>query len=212
MRRLYRASFITMTVGCLAGVAAGAPSGLNIIPTADVLAAGEMSLEHEMTGQGRLWGDDSDSFGLLQFGLGRGIEVGVDRGFDPRDWWGNAKWQVQPEDAGKPAVALGIQGLSDGDRAQPYVVMTRSLNALRLHAGAIVIEDDLRWMAGTEVPLGTHLVFQADYTSGRDNSWSYGVAAALSDNVSLTVAHRLGNSGAVDDGYIFNLAWSVRLD
>ena len=121
---------------CLSGIcgqALAAPSRLNIIPTADVLDRGVISLETESAGAGRLWGADCDRFALFQTGIGNGIELGVDRCLDD----------------------------------------------------------------------------PVDYTSGDENSLTYGVALALSEQLGLTLARTEGNSPGTDDGHVANLAWSV---
>jgi hypothetical protein len=186
----------------------GAPSGLNIIPTADILDKGVISLETESAGAGNPWGDDCDSFVLLQFGVGHGIELGIDKCTNDSDSWLNFKWRICDESKGLPAIAFGTQAISDGDRSQHFAVVTKSFGKMRLHTGAIGIDHKTRWMLGVDHPLSDRFTIQADYINGDENSSTFGVALALNDSLSLTVARSLGNAADVDDGYIVNVAWS----
>lgn len=189
----------------------GAPSGLNVMPTADVLDEGVVSLETESDGNARPWGDDCDRFALLQFGVGNGIELGVDRCLNDPNTWVNFKWRVRNESAGSPAVALGTQAVTDNGRPQPYAVTTKSLGRMRVHAGIIDIDHELRWMFGLDRPLGSRVTLQADYISGDENSMTYGVAVSLSNSLSLTLGRTVGKSTETGNGHVFNLAWSTSL-
>jgi len=189
-----------------------APSGLNVIPTADVLGKELVSLEYEVSGKARLWDGDCAGWGLFQIGIGHGLELGLDRCFSDDAWWGNVKWQALAETPRIPAVALGLQGLSKGARPQPYLATTRSIGKMRLHAGAILIGHNLRWMLGLDRPVGRRLTLQADYTSGDENALTYGMSAALTDNLALTLARTSGNSAAIGNGEVLNLAWTIKLD
>ncbi|MHB9035506.1 MAG: hypothetical protein ACYC64_02485 [Armatimonadota bacterium] len=205
-------------IACFVGVvlsngqwAVCAPSGLNVIPTADVLGKGVMSLETESDGNGRPWGDDCDRFALLQFGVGNGIEMGADQCLNDSNAWINFKWRVRNESNGSPAVALGTQAIADNGRPQPYVVTTKSLGKLRLHTGVIDIDRKFRWMLGMDHPLGGRIAFQADYISGNENSMTYGVAVSLSNSLSLTLAKSVPNGTDTGNGHVVNLAWTMPL-
>lgn len=186
-----------------------APSGLNVIPTADVLDQGGISLEAESAGSGRPWSDNCDQFALLQVGVGKGLEIGLDRCLNDSGSWLNVKWQAHQERSGAPGLAFGVQSISAGDKAQPYVVAMRSFGATRIHAGAARMGGRPRWMLGVDRPLGHRVTLQADYISGDENALTYGVAAALTRHLSLTVALSAGNSADAGKGSIINLAWSA---
>ncbi|MCL5105190.1 MAG: YjbH domain-containing protein [Armatimonadetes bacterium] len=187
----------------------GAPSGLNVIPTADVLDKGIASVEMESDGIGRPWGGGCDRFALLQAGIGRGVELGVDRCLDDSDTWVNFKWRARGESGSLPAIALGLQTISEGDRPQPYIATTKSLGLTRLHVGAVDVDGVTRWMLGIDRPLCKLVTFQADNTSGDENSSTYGVAINLSNSLSLTLARSIGNTADTGNGHIINLAWSA---
>lgn len=185
-----------------------APSGLNVIPTADVLDKGDVSLEIESDGRGRPWGDDCDSFSLLQFGVGNGVELGVDQCLNNPDTWINIKWRVCDESGRLPALALGVQGISYDELAQPYIAVLKSIGDTRFHMGAMKIDHKTRLVFGLDRPLGSRVTFQADYTSGDENSTTYGIAVSLSNSLSLTLVRSLGNAVETGNGHIINLAWS----
>ncbi|MHB1455630.1 MAG: hypothetical protein ACYC0V_01815 [Armatimonadota bacterium] len=188
-----------------------APSGLNVIPTADVLDKGVTSLEIESAGNGRPFGDECDSFSLVQIGVGSGIELGVDRCLDDPDTWLNIKWRVRDESDRLPSLAFGIQGIGENGLAQPYIAALKSVGDTRVHTGLIVIDRKTRWTFGLDRPVGSHVTFQADYTSGDENSITYGIAASLSNSLSLTLAKSVGNAGETGNGHIINLAWSTSI-
>lgn len=189
-----------------------APSGLNAIPTTDVLDPGVRSLEMESAGTGNPRGSDCDGVALLQCGIGYGVELGVDRSTSSdSDYWINVKWRVRDETGAVPAVAFGTQSISDGDRPQHFAVATKSFGLTRLHSGIIGIEHKTRWMLGVDHPLGNKFTFMSDYINDDENSATFGLAVNLNDSLSLTVARSLGNSANTGNGYIVNIAWSTAL-
>lgn len=185
-----------------------APSGLNVIPTADVLDEGVMSLETESDGTGNPWGDGCSDFALLEFGVGHGIELGVDKCTSDDGSWLNFKWCVCDETRLLPAIALGTQAISDGGHPQPFAVATKSQGRMRIHAGVIDMDNNTRLMLGLDHPIGNRLTFQTDYISGSENMATYGMTVNLSNSMSLTLARSLGNSVDAGNGYIVNIAWS----
>lgn len=212
MRKLFRNAIYSAIVAMMMGApVSGAPSGLNIIPTADVLDKGVASVEIESDGIGRPWGGDCDRFALLQVGIGWEVELGVDRCLDDPDTWVNFKWRARGESGSLPAIALGLQAISKGERPQPYIATTKSLGATRLHAGAVDVSRRLRWMFGIDRPLCGLVTFQADYVSGDENSSTYGIAINLSNSLSLTLARSIGNTADTGNGHIVNLAWTTSL-
>lgn len=203
-------SFVAVAL-CCGQWAACAPSGLNVIPTTDVLGNREISLEAESDGRGQPWGDDCTRLLLFQIGLGNGFEAGIDHCLDDPELWLNVKWRLQDESTGRPAVACGIQGISNNESAQPYLAIHKSVGSVRLHTGLIVIDRKTRWMGGIDRPLGNRITLQADYINGSENAFTYGVGISLSKNLSLTLGRAVGNSEEIGNGYIVNLACSLHL-
>jgi len=185
----------------------GAPSGLNTIPTADVLDDGAISLEIESSGTGRPWGDDYDHFSLIQLGFQGGVEMGVDMCLTDSSAWLNAKWRLCDESTHIPAIAVGVQSVSDKGRAQPYLIVLRSLGKARVHGGFLRDDGGTRWMAGLDTTLAGMVTFQTDYISGEEDSLTYGIAVPLSRQVSVTLVNSIGNL-AGEHGHAINVAWS----
>ena len=191
-------------------VAGAAPSGLNLIPTADILDPGALSLELESAGSGAVWGEEASHAQLLQVGLGYNLEVGLDHCLNAPDTWFNLKWRLWSASEEHGAVAVGIEALGSDGGAQPYVAACTGTGAHRFHAGAMHLDNRMRWMLGYDHPLSDWGVFQMDYISGAENAFSYGLAANLGSALSLTLAHVVGNSSATGNGHLVNLAWAAQ--
>jgi len=186
-----------------------APSGLNVIPTADVLPAGGVSLETEFTGADLPVDGECDGYLLAQVGLGGGFEAGVDRCFDgSKGTWLNVKYRFSAESKGPPAFAAGIQNVGTGSDSQPYVAASKSLGGARVHFGMISIEDEVQGVLGLDRALSKQLTFQADYISGADNSVSIGGALLVGETLTLTAVRLISNSSSAENGYFLNVAWS----
>ncbi len=183
----------------------GCASGLNIIPTADVLPQGEMYFATER------WCTlnqtaNAESYNYLQLGLGHGIEFGYDIYPDDQGIW-NIKVAL-PGKEGKPVVALGIQNVGDGLRSWPYAVGSISVGAGRVHLGMVDIEGNIRPMFGYDHPLGEVASFQLDYTAGSENCGSMGCWVNLGRGMGINAAYVLNNSGTDRSGLSLILGWS----
>lgn len=193
----------------LAWAAAGgaAPSGLNVIPTADILPPGSLSLEGETTGTRAPLASGGDRFALLQAGVTPRLEIGVDREVGDVDQQPlfNVKWLLLPDGSRAPALALGVQNVARGAQAETYLVATRSFGKPRLHLGALHSPDTVRLLAGVDVALGNRITFQADHTGGGDGLSSVGLALQLGPRASLTYA-LLFPAGDAHTGHLLNLA------
>lgn len=190
----------------------GAPSGLNVIPTADVLDRGVVSLEMEAAGSGDPFGRGWDGFMLFQVGVGHGVEIGFDstvRG--GADNLLNAKCCVLSEEGWAPALAVGIQAVTGRDRPEPYVVATRSVGESRFHGGVIDLQGKARWMAGMDYRLAKAVTFQVDYVSGSGNQATVGLCVDLTEGLSLTAASSWNNADKGDRGYVLNVAYQPSL-
>lgn len=186
-----------------------APSGLNVMPTADVLDRWTVSIEAESSGTGTPWGDGCESFALLQVGLGGGVEIGFDHCTSDPNQWLNVKWRVVDEAGEHPALAIGTQALDGTGRPQPFAVATKTLGGLRAHLGGVGIERKTRLMFGLDHSISDSLTLQADFISGDENTISYGASVLLTDSLWLTVARSVGNSAETGRGYIVNAALTL---
>ncbi|MHB8995854.1 MAG: hypothetical protein ACYC63_11470 [Armatimonadota bacterium] len=187
-----------------------APSGLNIVPTADILEPGVVSLETESIGAKTPWDSDAAVLFLLQIGLGNGWEAGLDHLLDGPHTRLNAKYRLCDETEGRPALALGLEAIGAEGGVQAYLTGTKTFGATRIHLGAFGVGGRNRAMLGLDRPLGRDVTFQADYVSGASNALTYGLAINLNDTVAITLARANANSAEVEDAYIVNLAWASR--
>ncbi len=195
---LFSLLLLTATTHALA-----APSGLNLIPTADLLAPGELALEYQNDGV-RLFDGDCNNWALVEIGLTDRFEAGVDRCFDGETGtYGNIKFLLQPESEHQPAISLGVQNLASGDMAQPFLAFAKQVNGTRLHAGAIRLEGEAEAMLGLEIGLTEPATLVLDHVTGADSASGIGLAVDLSERYSLFVSRILSNASEGDD------AWQV---
>lgn len=191
----------------LAGPVFGAASGLNIIPTADVLDRGSAAIELERAGEKVPLFAEADAALLLQLGLGYGVEAGYDNFSDGNDFnaW-NIKKAVLYRD-GSPVAAIGIQNIGKGLGSQPYAVGHIPLGCGRLHAGLIKTEETFHPMAGYDHPITDRIILQADYTAGDENAASLGLVFKIKHNFELTTACIRDNSGSNKSSYLLTISW-----
>ena len=131
------------------------PTGLTAIPTADVLDPMTASLEFEAEGRRVPFGGDCDRFVLLQIGLPRSLEAGIDTCTTGSEGpWLNAKWVMMNETLRFPAVAVGLQSVGKDTTAEPYLALSRDVGNVRLHTGAIRLAHHTSWILGVEASLG----------------------------------------------------------
>lgn len=197
------------------GAVRAAPSGLNVIPTADILPIGEISLEGEFTGE-RPLPSIAGEFALeSQVGITPRLEAGIDLALGTGSLGQypllNAKWLLLPESRRVPAVALGVQNITLEQSPQPYLILTRTLGKTRLHAGAIYISPSTVGMAGIDHLLSKRLLFQADYTGGEVEGFiSAGFVSELLPRVALNYALTVPSEGGAV-GSILNLSYVMHL-
>lgn len=171
-----------------------APTGLNVMTTADVLGHNEVALEYQNDGV-RLFGDDCNHWALLQVGLFDRLELGVDRCFDGEEGtFGNAKVLLQEEGERRPAVAVGVQNLAEGESAQPYVAVAKDAAGARLHLGVIRLDDETEIMAGVEWGLAERATLILDHVTGTGSVSGVGLGVDVTNKVSLCVSRILDHS------------------
>ena len=185
----------------IATAALAAPTGLNIIPTADLLSRGEIALEYQADGV-RLFDAECDHWVLLEIGFSDRFEAGVDRCWDgDTATFGNAKLLLLGERGHRPAVALGVQGWGGEGASDPYLVASRNAGRARWHLGVIRREGDTEAMFGCEVPLAARLTFAADRVSGCGSVSTIGIGAGLSRIAAVKLSCIVAGSSDGDDGW-----------
>jgi len=187
------------------------PTGLNVIPTADVLEKDTYRLDTPFSG-GMRFGPDGDMYVLLQVGAGNGMEVGIDQRVDNgySESWLNAKWRIMEEDGIRPALAIGVQNISRKHEEEPYLVVSKSLKPARFHLGVMRVSGESQAMLGLDRRLGPSLAMQADYVSGRENGFSAGIGIEITKNATLLVARSFPTDPSRDAEYMLKFGMSTR--
>ncbi len=158
---------IAVAAGTLLMSAAFAgPTGLIVMPIADILGHREVNFQVAVAGnernvdKGHYWAQS------VEFGLYDVMEVGYDNDFLGNTVL-NAKFLLyQSKGAGKFLVSGGLQNVGLFD-SQPdkYIVGRYDMKSCRLHAGCIY-NDRFRGMVGIDAPLPKGWSIAADYVSG----------------------------------------------
>ncbi|HOS42154.1 MAG TPA: hypothetical protein PK794_00530 [Armatimonadota bacterium] len=158
-----RSVFVLALLGGLSLIAAAVPTGLNAMPTANVLGLGEARFEYESAGSGKLYVPANAVVYGTQTGFILGLEGGLDEvGGATR---ANGKWRLKGEGIITPALAIGIQNL--GGDLQYYGVATKSFILAAVHAGLLrdTDTDTNVTMLGANANLGP-LVVKVDKLNG----------------------------------------------
>ncbi len=186
------------------------PTGLTVIPTADVLAPATGSIEFEAAGKQVPFGGDCDRSVLLQIGLAQNMEAGIDTSISSSERpWLNAKWIMMNETLRFPAMAVGLQGVGKDTTAEPYFALSRDAGSVRLHTGAIRFEQHTSWIFGVESSLGPGLAACGDYVSGNAGTTSLGLSWEISDVASVTAARIFANDSEEEDNWYFNIGYAI---
>ncbi len=212
--------------------AAAAPTGLNLVPTADVVPWRQLTVQLQ-NGNTEVSGRRSvihqpDLVVQSQVGLPYDCEAGIDvlPSDPPYDYRPavNFKWTPVAEGDRWPATAVGVQGLGVGFAPSFYAVATKTINydqiqyqkfrahhrniklrGIRLHAGILRAPNAWRAILGTDVEVNDHFVFYADWTSGPANAVSLGGVIVLDRANSIGIALLRGNTADRVSGALVTL-------
>lgn len=214
--------------GCLAGLAAilamgcptaavATPSGLNNIPTADVVAE-QMLVLQAFTEFGRE--REPSWFGGLKYGPSANWEVGLD---DTSAGSGSAGGPVlqakyrRPVGAGT-AVALGMANISDDtDRngeVFPYAVVSAPVGPPRWHLGYAPQRSNHAWFVGLDQPVSRELTVRADWTQvadGEESVSSVGFISGISSRWLIEGWASFPTAADAETSYIVKLDFVVPL-
>jgi len=176
------------------------PTSLNIIPTADPMARGDVRLEVEWDGATTPLGTGGSVGTYLQVGVTDRLEVGLDvLDLNHRaDWQFNLKVLVQAESASCPAIAVGLMDVGDAPLANAYLVMSRQVGPVRVHAG-------LSRTAGTQGLFGLEYYWDdltgglLDWTTGPEGYATVGLYRDLGRSLYGVLYYARGNARGADD-------------
>jgi hypothetical protein len=208
-------------VAVLVPIAAqAAPTGLNQIPTADVVPRSQLSLQlqngnTEVSGGGSVFREPQPVL-QSECGLPWNVEAGLD--VAPSDPPGeyrpelNVKWRPVPEDYRVPAAAIGVTQLGPGFTPNGFFVLSKTLNydaiqyqkfrahhrnrklrGIRVHAGVLRTGDAWEALVGSDVEVNDHFVIYADWISGASNAVSLGGVLVVDPHLSIQAALLRGN-------------------
>jgi hypothetical protein len=193
----------------------GAATGLNQIPTTDLVPENQILLQLQ-NGNFDVRGRDSmfhqpQLTPQSEIGLPWSLEGGIDVApSDPPDDYRpvmNLKWRPIDEDHLIPAAALGVSQLGIGFTPSYYLTLSKTLNydeiqyekfrahhrnvklrGIRLHAGVVGTDNVWKAMVGTDIEVNDWVVLYADWLSGASSSVSLGGIVILTVHTNLQVA------------------------
>jgi hypothetical protein len=210
-----------LLVGLVPVLAQAAPTGLNQIPTPDLVPWKQLTLQTqngntEVSGDASVWRQPQVQ-GQTQFGLPWSMEAGLDvvssnaqQDYRPEV---NVKWVPLQEDYRIPAVALGVFQLGVGFTPGYYLVASKTLNydaiayqkfrahhrniklrGIRLIAGVQGTGNAWRALVGSDIEVNDHFIVEADWIQGAQNSVSLGGVLVINQHDSVTAALLRGNN------------------
>lgn len=219
----------------LAPAALAGPTGLNVIPTTDIVPSGSFIAGFQNANTSFL-GTPFYRMPLMlaqtQFSLAPWLEAGFDYtptpDIDDDTLAFNMKALLFAEDVTRPNVAVGIWNVTDMERPGYYVTFSKTLNyedemteryrahhrrnrkllGRRLHAGAMFDGHGvIEPFFGTDLQLNDVAVFQADWVNGNGNALSAGIAYVLPDQRTvITPALLISNDKNRIDGFQLNIS------
>ncbi len=128
----------------------------------------------------------------FQLGIGHNIEMGYDRVPDGASAF-NIKWLLC-ESPSERAIAVGVQNIHSGLKAEPYMVGSAPLGIGSIHLGANYADSKLSPFFGYDLEITPRTTFAIDYTGGDDNFGSVGISYDLGRGFSATAAFLRHNS------------------
>jgi len=215
MRRVFVLAWL------LPAAAWAAPTGLNQIPTTDLVPFGQATLQlqngnTEVSGRASVF-HQPQLVPQSEFGLPWNVEAGLDvaPSDPPHDYrpMVNVKWNGVREDYRIPAIAVGATQLGVGFDPNYFLVLSKTLNyqqiqyqkfrahhrniklrGIRVHAGMLRTANAWRALVGTDVEVNDHFVVYGDWISGTPNAVSIGGVLVIDRQNSIQASLLRGNS------------------
>jgi hypothetical protein len=216
-------------VGLLPVVAQAAPTGLNQIPTTDLVPVGQVTVQLQ-NGNTEVNGDSSvvhqpELTPQSEFGLPYDMEAGLDvaPSDPPHDYRPmlNLKWSPLHEGYWVPGGAAGVTQLGVGFTPNYFVVLSKTINygqlqyqkfrahhrniklrGIRVHAGILRTANAWRALVGTDAQVSDRFVIYADWISGGQNSMSLGGVLVLTQHDSIQASFLKGNDEEEPNGVL----------
>jgi hypothetical protein len=226
---------IVLLAALLPITAQAAPTGLNQIPTTDLVPVGQLSLQLQ-NGNSEVSGSDSvfqqpQPVPQSEYGVPWNIETGLDvaPSDPPHDYRPllNVKWSPVHEDYWVPAAGVGVEQLGVGFTPGYFLVLSKTLNynaiqyqkfrahhrntklrGIRLHSGILGIGNVWHALVGTDIELSDHFVVYADWISGASNSVSLGGVFVFNQHLSFQASLLRGNDQDRLSGVLANITYT----
>jgi hypothetical protein len=196
----------------LPAVARAAPTGLNQIPTTDLMPFKQLMLQLQ-NGNTEIRGDHSvfhrpTLVYQSEFGLPGRLEAGLDvqPANPPHDYRPvlNLKWSPIREGYYNPAAAVGITQVGPDFDPNYFLVLSKTINysqiqyqkfrahhrniklrGIRFHTGILRTNNAWRALVGTDIEVNDHFVFYGDWISGAQNSVALGGVLIITPQSSI---------------------------
>ena len=216
----------------LPAVARAAPTGLNQIPTTDLMPFKQLMLQLQNSNT-EIRGDHSvfhrpTLVYQSEFGLPGRLEAGLDvqPANPPHDYRPvlNLKWSPIREGSYNPAAAVGITQVGPDFDPNYFLVLSKTINysqiqyqkfrahhrniklrGIRLHAGVLGTRDVPRGFVGTDIELADRFVLYADWVSGREHAATLAGVVVIDQANSFQIAAFYGNHDQRIDGVLLTL-------
>jgi hypothetical protein len=185
----------------LAMPAFGCYSGLLVIPTTDVVAEDEYSVELQYDFQTPIDSDTSVTFLNAELGVAKNLELGLDVDLSnsaDKVVLANGKYSFSLGNNGKTQAAVGTSTLNSRFKSIPYIVAGTELGFGRVFLGGTRSDGRSNWFVGTDHALNAKTTLMADYTSGRENFWSVAGNYQFTDNFGVLAGVEVPNDGSGD--------------
>jgi hypothetical protein len=204
-----------LAVGLLPLAAWAAPTGLNQIPTPDLVPWKQLTLQlannnTNVTPNLPVWRAPQVE-GQSQFGLPWNMEAGLDVApYNAQQDYRpvlNVKWVPINEDYYVPAAAIGVTQLGPGFTPGYYLVASKTVNyseiayqkfrahhrniklrGFRVVAGIQGSGNVWHAMVGSDYEVSDHFIVEGDWISGAKNSVSLGGVLVINQHDSVTLA------------------------
>ena len=208
MRKL---AVVMIGVLVIPGFALAYPTSLNVIPTADILDAGNSRIELENDGYSRMFTADSENYWLFQTAVSPRLEFGIDiYDADETEYMANAKYALLEESDRSPAASFGALDVGQGGSPSYYLAAAKDFGDNRLHAGGIGSRHKVNPMLGWERKLAENSWLLFDWIDGDENYLTAGLYVEPKSGPAVNIAIGFPNARENSNLTLVNLSWTWR--